>query len=182
MSADHSTTPPVTYKPVPGFEDYRVGDDGSVWSRRTNKRPFGVWRRLAATPEGRGYSLVILCSGTQKKAFKVHTLVLTLFVGPCPPGMEACHNDGNRTNSRLDNLRWDTPKANAADKIKHGTNRAGSSNPNAKLTEADVAEIRRLAPISRHIDLARRFGVSDVMIGHIVLGRCWKSSAIRSTS
>ena len=33
----------------------------------------------------------------------VGRLVLEVFVGPCPPGMEACHNDGDPHNNWLDN-------------------------------------------------------------------------------
>ena len=50
--------------------------------------------------DGRGY-----------KTRLVHRLVLETFVGAAPAGMEGCHNDGNRFNKRLENLRWDTPKA-----------------------------------------------------------------------
>ncbi|QOV97160.1 HNH endonuclease [Rhodococcus pyridinivorans] len=52
---------------------------------------------------------------------KVHRLVLEAFTGPCPDGMVGCHNDGDTTNNRLDNLRWDTPGANNRDKRTHGT-------------------------------------------------------------
>lgn len=51
----------------------------------------------------------------------VHRLVLEAFVGPCPEGMEGCHIDGDGTNNRLDNLRWDTHVGNVKDSIRHGT-------------------------------------------------------------
>lgn len=51
----------------------------------------------------------------------VHKLVLEAFVGPRPPGMEACHNNGDGCDNRLSNLRWDTHRANMADQFEHGT-------------------------------------------------------------
>jgi hypothetical protein len=51
----------------------------------------------------------------------VHILVLNAFTGPCPPGMEGCHSNGDATNNRLDNLRWDTHISNVQDSIRHGT-------------------------------------------------------------
>lgn len=67
------------------------------------------------------------------------------FVGPCPPGMEACHfPDRDPTNNRLENLRWDTKKANAYDQYLHGTRAMGSRNGQAKLTEQDIEDIIRL--------------------------------------
>jgi hypothetical protein len=70
-----------------------------------------------------------------------------VFRGPCPPGMEACHNNGDPTDNRLCNLRWDTHANNEADKIRHGTyfiraRLKGERNGNSKLTEEEVRLIR----------------------------------------
>lgn len=43
------------------------------------------------------------------------------FVGPCPEGMEVCHNNGDCTDNRLENLRYDTKSANMLDRVRHGT-------------------------------------------------------------
>jgi hypothetical protein len=51
---------------------------------------------------------------------KVHRLVLETFVGPCPDGMECCHNNGDPADNRLENLRWDTLSSNAYDRVEHG--------------------------------------------------------------
>lgn len=59
----------------------------------------------------------------------MHRLVLEAFVGPCPIGMEACHNDGDTSNNQVDNLRWDTRSSNHMDKEKHGTSLKGKSRP-----------------------------------------------------
>jgi len=53
----------------------------------------------------------------------VHTLVLTAFVGPRPPSLEARHLNGNPQDNRWpENLAWGTHSENEKDKIKHGTN------------------------------------------------------------
>lgn len=59
--------------------------------------------------------------GQELRHASVHPLVLEAFVGPRPPGMEACHADGNKTNNALSNLRWDTKRANELDAIRLGT-------------------------------------------------------------
>lgn len=74
----------------------------------------------------------------------VHRLVLEAFVGPCPDGMEACHNNGNPSDNRVENLRWDTRRGNHADKVKHGTMARGSRNAKAKLTDTDIVQIFRM--------------------------------------
>ena len=50
----------------------------------------------------------------------VHRIVLEAFVGPCPPGMEACHGVGGQLDNRLSNLRWDTLSQNGLDTVRHG--------------------------------------------------------------
>lgn len=52
---------------------------------------------------------------------KVHRLVLEAFVGNCPEGYESCHNDGDASNNKVENLRWDTHEHNMMDKRHHGT-------------------------------------------------------------
>ena len=52
----------------------------------------------------------------------VHELVLLAWVGERPGSpheVEACHGPGGSKDNRLTNLRWDTTKANAADKELH---------------------------------------------------------------
>ena len=39
------------------------------------------------------------------KMEKVHRLVLEAFVGPNPPGLECCHNNGDPSDNRVENLR-----------------------------------------------------------------------------
>lgn len=54
----------------------------------------------------------------------VHRLVLLVFVGPCPDGMEACHGNDVPHDNRVENLRWDTRAANVADSVQNGTHDA----------------------------------------------------------
>lgn len=127
----------TAYRPVVGYPQYLVGDDGTVISTtreiadgRGNKRTI-KGRKLKPVPTGLGYLGVNLLTDGIQKRHLIHRLVLTSFRGACPPGMEACHNDGIRTNNHLENLRWDTPSSNAKDRIKHGTQyRHRSTTPN----------------------------------------------------
>ena len=117
----------------PDKENYCVGDDGSIWSKR-----FGTWRRRRPSPDRFGYLWVTFRVGGQMLMRMVHRLILETFTGPCPEGMIACHNNGNPSDNRLGNLRWDTHRSNQADMVRHGTARRGQGHPNAKLTESQV--------------------------------------------
>lgn len=171
----------VEYREIPNFPNYRVGDDGSVQSRRPNRnRKYGKgqWQPLAVRLHQNGYQIVSLYQDGKGIRCFVHRIVLEAFIGPCPPDMQACHNDGNRINNRLANLRWDSRKANERDKIRHGTRKGfgpGSINGMAKLSEADVLEIRALhASGLKQREIAERFGVQRSRISQIVnrIGWC----------
>jgi hypothetical protein len=122
MSTGDYTAPAVRYLPVEGDPGYRVGDDGSFWSRIRHRRGdqvwYGDWKRLEPTPQYWGHIAVRV--GRIGYRF-VHRLVLEAFVGPCPEGMECRHLDGDPANNRLENLRWGTHRENAADQVRHGT-------------------------------------------------------------
>lgn len=112
----------VSYRDIPGFPGYRVGDDGSVWSRWKGSRSLSdEWRPMKLSPGSKGYLRVNLSRPEGSyKTFRIHRLVLECFVGPCPEGMEARHfPDHDKSNNRLENLSWGTAKANAADRRTH---------------------------------------------------------------
>lgn len=114
------------WRAIPGYEGiYEVSDLGRVRSldrQSTAGRSLRGRIRAAAKDKG-GYLRVPLHHGRAVRYTGAHRLVLEAFVGPCPPGMEACHNDGDPSNNALSNLRWDTKSANMLDKLLHGTNR-----------------------------------------------------------
>lgn len=59
----------------------------------------------------------------------------------------------------------------------------GSKNPQAKLTEEQVLEIRgRLARGETHRAIGRVFGVSHTVIGYIASGRTWTHVEVHATS
>jgi DNA-binding XRE family transcriptional regulator len=173
----------INYRDIPGFPGYKAGDDGSVWSTRR-----GEPRRLAATlsgyalGHGRGHwSVCLSVPGSRQVRRYVHRLVLLAFVGDPPLGTEACHNDGNRDNNRLSNLRWDTRISNVSDAERDGQRQhpsiPGERNGRAVLTEEKVSEVRRLLGTGlTQGAVAKIMGVSRSQIGNIGRGEHWKSS------
>lgn len=89
--------------------------------------------------------------------------------------MFACHNDGNPTNNRSTNLRWDTPTANEADKAVHGTRPVGERHWHAKLTNEQANEIRsRVRNGESQARVAIEFGVAQSSISRLATGRTWQ--------
>lgn len=166
-------------RPVPGYEGiYRVWNTGLVQSSRLpgSGRPSNTWRDLIPRRQGSGHLAVQLCMNGVAKNCRVHALVLTAFVGPCPDGMEGCHDpDPDPSNNSLDNLRWDTRKSNSIDSKKHGRFRFGADRAHAKLTEEKVHEIRRLYRQGglRQVDIGLMFGITQATVGKIVRRLKW---------
>jgi hypothetical protein len=120
MAADCRSTWPNC-----GASPYEVSDRGRVRSlSRYIRNPPQLCggRVLKPTPNKTGHLQIALSGpGGGRRTHRVHRLVLEAFVGPCPPGLMGCHGNGNPADNRLENLRWDTAKGNAADSIRHGT-------------------------------------------------------------
>lgn len=169
------------WKPVSGFEGlYSVSSLGRVRSEpREVPCRFGGKRvspgKMLSPFVCAGYPRVILSKDNKASKHFVHRLVLQAFVGPCPLGWQGCHNNGNRLDASLSNLRWDTPKGNHADRLHHGTLLRGERGPAAKLTQRDIDEIRMASGSNREIGL--KFGISKAHARRIRLGVCWKDAA-----
>lgn len=57
--------------------------------------------------------------GVNYKTYLVHKLVMETFVGICPAGYEIDHINRDRTDNRLDNLRYVTREENQRNTTKH---------------------------------------------------------------
>ena len=101
------------WKPAPGYVGVMVSDQGRVRGE--------LGHILRGGDNGSGYIHVEVRTDDGERRHKyVHRLVLETFVGPCPPGMQACHWDDVPTNNALSNLRWDTPSENMRDRVRNG--------------------------------------------------------------
>lgn len=174
-----------------GIQGYRVGDDGSLWTRivlrqKTAGRSgnHGVlgptWRRMSPSQCKKTRRMIVTLAFQGKRLCTyVHKLVLLAFVGPCPKGMQACHfPDRDPGNNALSNLRWDYPKANHADAVIHGTKGPGELHPRTTISEATVRNIRSEAYMLQGTkgwrnDLARKYGVTLRNLKHILARTSW---------
>jgi len=168
------------WKPVPGWEGvYEVSNHGRIKSLPRHRVLAARILSQCRTPKG--YVQVNLRCAGRVRHREVHRLVLEAFVGPCPEGMQCCHNDGDPSNNRLENLRWDTPQANSRDQYRHNPARGalcsqpGESNPIAKLSAKQVRCIREeyaRGGITQR-ELGERFGVTHGAISLIIRGKNW---------
>jgi hypothetical protein len=130
-------------------------------------------KKITVSQVGPNYrtSMVRVSDGGVEKVHLVHRLIAAAFIGPCPSGHEVLHRDGNSLNNAVSNLRYGTRKENVADTYLHGRGIKGETHPMAKLSDAQVQEIRlRAQRGERGVHLARAFGVSSACISSIKSG------------
>lgn len=127
-------TAPEKWKPIKGYEQsYEASDQGRIRSidrlvvdslGRRRKYQGCILSPGAQPPSGHLHVNLKVGGGSFSRA--VHAIVLETFVGPCPPGLECCHENGDPSDNRVSNLRWDTRSSNVQDALRHGTHSQAS--------------------------------------------------------
>ena len=136
-------------------------------------RSSGCWL-WTGTRQPQGYGRLNI----DRQKLLAHRLSFEINVGPIPDGLCVLHTCDVKACVRPDHLYAGTRRDNARDVIERGSfnHRRGENHPDAKLNEAQVAEIRRRYQRGkvRHLSLAHEFGVSESTIGSVVLRRTWR--------
>lgn len=138
----------------------------------------GCWLWLSFVHPGRGYAYY-----DRKPAYR---RAYEAWKGPIPVGLHVLHTCDNRICINPDHLFLGTNADNVADCIRKG--RAtfqnypavkGEQNGQAKLTTADVIEIRRLGTgrLVTQKELSRRFRINARYLRDILTRRAWKHVA-----
>ena len=130
------------WRDIPGFEGlYEVSDKGRVRRLPRTTESGAILQKKFLTREivdKYNHKVVHLRDADGKvRRWFVHRLVLLAFVGPCPEGMEICHNDGNGGHNELSNLRYDTRHNNNLDQSRMGRHNG------QKLTLDEVRQVRK---------------------------------------
>lgn len=149
-------------KPLPNNPGYSINRKGII------KDPFG--QKINIRKRKNCY---LSCSINGKTLF-LHRLVAEVFI-PNPNNLpQVNHLDGNKHNPYYKNLEWSTQSTN----VKHAygigliPQRDGANNPNAKLSENDIKEIRELNGLSNR-QISLMYGVSTSLINKIINYKRW---------
>lgn len=108
------------YRIIKDFPDYEVSNLGRVRNIKTGK--------ILSPGVDRGYMIICLCKGGEKKMCKIHRLVAEAFLPNHNNYPEVNHKDENKLNNNVDNLEWCDRKYN----INYGTRTEKCSKPVAQ--------------------------------------------------
>lgn len=169
MTKPHLTLPELTPQEIARFWS-KVDQSGECW----------LWTA------GRSHGLYGMFSVSRDKRQRhlgAHRVAYELTYGPLGAGLLACHRCDTPACVRPDHLFPGTYADNMHDMIAKGraitarqVGRPGEQNANAKLSDDDVRTILDLArgKQATQRQIAKRFGVSAVLISKICRGRIWR--------
>lgn len=155
------------WRDVPGWEGFKASSLGRVRGPR---------KLLTPQAGPLGYHRVSMTDrpGKRKKVASVHRIVCAAFLGECPRGMQVNHINNVRHDNRIANLEYVTPKQNCHHRKVHGTFPTGENNGRARLTAAQVAEIRRRRAAGEKLStMAVEYGVHKNTVWWAATGGTW---------
>lgn len=150
--------------------DYLVFENGDIFNTNGHK--------LKPSHDTKGYCQCLI----NGRSVKLHRIVGKCFVPNPSNKPEINHIDGNKDNNAAWNLEWTDRLGNIRHAYENGLIKpfVGEQCPNHKLTEQQVDYIRKnhipRDPEFSTYALARKFGVSQGTVSHIINNRNWRRS------
>ena len=118
------------WRVIPDYDGhYEASSEGRIRSV-TRRVPDGMGstrlyrsKVLAQHQLVNGYLTTGLSKRGDNRPRLVHRLVASAFFGPPTDDQEVCHANGDRSDNRVENLRWGTHSENCLEQVAHGTHR-----------------------------------------------------------
>lgn len=143
------------------------------WSKVRRGAPGECWPWTHATNE-HGYGVMRPTGARSGPTLRAHRVALVLN-GRDPGDLIVRHRCDNPPCCNPAHLLVGTMAQNSADMVERGRSARGERSGMAKLTDADVLEVRSLSAAGwKRKDVAARFGVSSPTITRIVKGEGWR--------
>jgi len=163
------------WKSIPGFPAYEASDEGRI-RRIVASSNAKAGQVLKPGRNRNGYYNVSLRAEGVTVTRVVHTIICDTFLGELPADCHRSHINGDKSDNRLANLRFESVSENMSRKMAHGSVPSGARSGSNKLSEAQARSVRtEVAKGKSQAALAKEFGVVPGTISAIVRGRSWRN-------
>ena len=173
------------WKTVPGFSRYQISDIGRLRKSLKDGRLIVIKPGITSN----GYIKYGLSDdGGVRHTLSAHRLVAISFLSPPTPEENyVLHENDDKTDNRVENLRWGTALENTADARKNNRLALGDRHPchvkpwtrprgqcaaGSKLTDDQVRSI--MSDTRKQREIAAHYGVDQALIGRIRNGKVWR--------
>ena len=152
------------WKDIINFANFECSNYGNIRNKRTNNILKGHTR-------SDGYKEVRI----KGKNYLYHRIVAMTWLKNHNNFEQINHIDGNKTNNKVCNLEWCTPKQNLEHAANIGLMSRGSNRYNSKLIESDIYDIRELIKNGKTIlEISKLYNVSFQLISNIKRNKVWR--------
>ena len=141
------------------------------WSKVDKNAPNGCWHYLGHINRD-GYGVIKLDG-----YYLAHRYAYEKVIGKIPDGLHALHKCNNPRCCNPEHLYLGDDAANAQDKVRAGRSTRGERNHTARLTAAQVLEIRALRGKLKQEDIAAQYGISFSYVYQIWGRHTWRHLA-----
>lgn len=166
---------------------FSIDGAGRIWKHRrliagSQQGTPPYWKdqetKRAETSESDGYPTVMFSDGRQRHKVFAHRVVFMFTTKQdIPPAMQVNHKNGDRKDARPGNLEIVTNAENVRHSFRvlgrKARPRSGEANQAAKVTAAQVLEIRELSGKLAQSKIAEMYGIKQGTVSAIILRKSW---------
>lgn len=156
------------WKPLEEYKGIKVSSVGRIWKASNKSRKERILTDFPKDKDGYCRVSVQRLDGTWTSQ-PVHRLVAKAFIPNIENKQAVNHKDGDRTNNKVENLEWVTPRENVIHSFKYGKRKECKNVPKKTLlTDFQISQINVLRGLYTVNQIAKLFNIEYQSLKNII--------------